>query len=81
MAIKGLSVPALGCTDGLGIPKTTYNLVKFIILVWVPYQESNHDNLSKLLMLYYVGSEKCSHLLHGIAYGCKKVNCTSPLMH
>jgi hypothetical protein len=40
LAIKGLSVLALGCTDGLGIPKTTYNLVTFIILVWAPYQES-----------------------------------------
>jgi len=28
---KSLIVPALGCTNGLGFPKTTYNLVTFII--------------------------------------------------
>jgi hypothetical protein len=80
-AVKRLSVPALGCTDGLGIPKMTYNLISFIILVWAPYQVSNHDILSKLGILDKGGSEKCSHLLHGIAYGCKKVKCTSPWMH
>jgi len=51
MAVKRLSVPALGCTDGLGFPKATYILVTFIILVWVPYQVSNHDFLSKLCLL------------------------------
>jgi hypothetical protein len=50
-AVKRLSVPALGCTDGLGFPKTTYNLVTLIILVWVPYQESNQEFLSKLCVL------------------------------
>ncbi len=46
LAIIGLSVLALGCTEGLCFPKTTYNLVTFIILVWAPYQES------KLWILY-----------------------------